>query len=224
MVENGVDGTTANTVATNIVNYRGSNNFDNIEELQQVTGMTSSIYSAIDQDVTAYSYIDTYAQRSSGSRAAVNINAASQAVLEAVFDALTLGTGDAASLATDIISARVAAPFTCFYSSDSAVTTDFTDFVTSRTYLSTSGDPDEQDSVLDNADASLLIPVNGSTGVNSVTTEFSYDTNTFKVESLADIQSRRFRIKTILGESGSKTFTTYSGDTSSIGYRQENYE
>lgn len=224
MEERGISSGTANTIATNIITYRTPNPFDSVEELQQVSGMTTAYYDLIKDFVTVYSYINTNAARPSGSRAPININTASREVLEAVFDALSLGAGDAASLATDIINTRAASPFTSFYSSDSAVTTDFYDFVRSRSYLSTSGDPDEQDRVLDNADASSLIPVSGSDDFDAVTTEFCYDSNAFKIESLADIGGRRFRIKTVLGDTGSHTFTTYAGDTTSVGYRQENFE
>lgn len=222
MVENGIADATANTVATNIVNYRSSNNFDTIEEVQQVSGMTSSIYAAIDQDITVYPYINTYAQRPTSARASVDINTASRQVLEAIFDdpALGLGAGDAASLATDIVTTRTATPFTAFYSSNAAVTTDFYDFVNGRSYLSAT----ERNNILDNADASSLVPVPGFAGFAGVTTEFSYDTSAFKVESVGRVNGRNLRVKTILGESGSKTFTTYSGDPTAVGYRQENFE
>ena len=221
MVENGIADTTANTVATNIVNYRSSNNFDTIEEVQQVSGMTSTIYNAIDQDITVYSFINTNAQGPAGSRAPVNINTASQAVLEAIFDPLTFSaSSDISSLATDIINQRNTAPFTCFYSSNSSVTTDFYDFVLGRSYLSSS----EADQVLGNADASALVPRPGGTTQNVVTAEFSYDTNAFKVESLGRVNGRNLRVKTILGELGDKTFTTFSGDTTAVGYRLENFE
>ena len=223
MVEHGIADVTANPVATNIVNYRSSNNFDSIEELQQVSGMTSAIYDAIKSDITVYSFINTNAQNPAGARAPVNINTASQEVLEAMFDPLGLGATDAASLASDIVTQRNTAPFTCFYSSDSSVTTDFYDFVQSRSYLSTSGDPDEQDIVLDNADASALTPVPGSSSFSAVTTEFSYDTGAFKVESVARVNNRDFRVATVLGQDGAKTFTNFSGDTTSVGYRKENY-
>jgi DNA uptake protein ComE-like DNA-binding protein/Tfp pilus assembly protein PilX len=224
MVEHGVADATANTVATNIVNYRATNNFDSIEEVQQVSGMTLSIYDVIKPDITVYSFINTYAQGPLGARAPININTASREVLEAIFDPLNLGATDPASLATDIINTRAAAPFSCFYSFDSAVTTDFYDFARSRNYLSAAGDPDEQDRVIDNADASLLAPVAGSTGFSAVTAEFCYDANTFKVESLADVLGRKLRIKTIFGKDGAHTFTTFVGDTTTIGYRKENFE
>ena len=224
MEERGVVSATANTLATNIVSYRASKPFDLVEELQQVSAMTQAVYGLIKDYVTVYSYINTSATRPGGSRAPININTAPREVLEAVFDAIPLGATDAASLATDIINARTANPFTCFYSSDPLVTTDFYDFVRSRSYLSTAGNPDEQDRVLDNVDASNLIPVSGSSGFNAVTTEFCYDVSSFKVESLADIGGRRLRLKTILGDDGSKAFTTYSGDTTLTGYRKENFE
>jgi hypothetical protein len=32
------------------------------------------------------------------------------------------------------------------------------------------------------------------------------------------------RIKAIFGDDGARTFTTYSGDTSNVGWRKENFE
>jgi len=224
MFERGVVDATANTVATNIVNYRAVKNFDSVEELQQVTGMTATIYNLIKDYVTVYSFINTSAQRPAGSRAPVNINTASREVLEAIFDdqALllgTLGATDPASLATDIINTRAATPFTCYYSADGAVTRDFFDFVAGRAYLTAT----EQNIVRDIVDPSLVTPTTAA-GVNATTTEFSYDTNTFKIESLADISGRRVRVKTILNDQGTTTFTTFVGDTTSVGYRKENFE
>lgn len=223
MQERGVASATANTLATNIVNYRATNPFDSVEELQQVSAMTLTIYNLIKDYVTLYSYINPYARQPTAApagRAPANINLASQEVLEAIFDPLSLGAADPASLAADIITARNAAPFTCFYSSNAALTTDFYDLVTTRSYLTTV----EQDRVLGNADASTLVPRSGGTQRNAVTTEFSYDTNTFKVEAAAQVNSRNFRIKTILGDDGAHTFMTFTGDTSSVGWRKENFE
>ena len=224
MQESGIASGTAITLAGNIVDYRTLKPFDSVEELQQVTGMTTAYYNLIKGFVTVYSFINIDAKRSANPRAPININTAPREVLEAIFDPLSLDATDPDSLATDIINTRVTFPFTCFYSSDTTITTDFYDFVRSRSYLSTTGDPDEQDMVLDNADASLLIPVAGSTGFGADTTEFCYDTNAFKVESLAEVLGRRLRIKTILGDDGAHTFTTFVGDTSSVGYRKENFE
>lgn len=221
MVENGVADATANTVATNIVNYRAADKLDSAEELQQVTGVTNSIYSAIVQDVTVYSYINTYAQGPTGARAPVNINTASRAVLEAIFDPLTFSdASDITNLADAIITQRAASPFTAFYSSDTAITTDFYDFVRSLSYLSDA----ENDRVLGNADTSSLTPREGGTDEDALTTEFSYDSGTFKVESVAKYNLRSYRVATVLGQDGAKTFTNYSGDTTSAGYRKENFE
>lgn len=220
MVERGIADGTANTVATNIVTYRGTNSFDTVEELQQVTGVTSTIYDAIKDYVTVYSYINTSATRPTGSRAPVNINTASREVLEALFDGLGLGATDPASLADDIIRERRARPFTAFYSSDSGVKSDFYDFVTGQTYLTTA----EEDVVLNNADASQLIPSPGGTASDAVSTEFSYESNAFKVESVGLIEGRRMRVKRIIADSGSYTLTTYVGDTTSTGYFKRNYE
>lgn len=220
MVERGVADGTANTVATNIVTYRGTNFFDTVEELQQVTGVTSTIYDAIKDYVTAYSYINTSATRPTGSRAPVNINTASREVLEAIFDPLAIGATDAASLATDILAARATAPFTCFYSSDTTVTTDLYDFIIGRGYL----DATEEDVVLDNSDASALIPQAAQPANDAVTTEFAYESNAFKVESVGLIEGRRMRIKRIITDAGSYTTTTFVGDTTSTGYFKRNYE
>ncbi len=221
MVEHGVADATANTVATNIVNYRSANNFDSIEEVKQVTDMTTAIYDAIEPDITVYSFINSSAQGPAGSRAPVNINTASREALEAVFDPLTFNNAsDITNLAEDIIDQRESAPFTCFYSSDSSVTTDFFDFERSLSYLSSA----EDDRVLGNADASLLIPREGGNNEDALTTEFCYDANSFNVDSLAGIGGRGFRVKTLVGNDGSRTFSTYSGDLSLSGWRKENFE
>ena len=119
---------------------------------------------------------------------------------------------------------RSSAPFTCFYSSDSSVTTDFYDFVFSRSYLSAGGDPDERDRVLDNADASGLVPVQGSDEYDCQTTELCYDTSAFKVTSVSGLKSRGFRIQEMIAETGSRKFTTFVGDTASVGWRKENFQ
>jgi type II secretory pathway component PulK len=232
MQEHGVAAGTATTVATNIVNYRGAaltNPFDSIEELQRVTGMTQTIYNLIKDYVTVYSFINTNSYRppsatTATSRAPVNINTAPREVLEAIFDPLSLGGSDPASLATDILDNR---PFTCFYHFDTAVTSDFYDFVLSRGYLS----PAERNRVLDNADASSLVPQAGAGAVNGVTTEFCYANTVYKIESVGkitvpgDITSDiNLRVKTIVGNDGSRTFQNYTGDTTSTGYWKENYE
>lgn len=223
MVEHGINEATADILVGNIINYRVTKNFDTIAEIKQVVGMTKDIYDTIKQDITVYSFINIYNQRPQEARAPVNINTASREVLKAIFDPLDLEAGDSEKLALDIISQRTNNPFTCFYSFDSAVTTDFYDFIKSRPYLGRSHEPDEQDRVLDNADASKLIPVAGSSLYDALTTGFCYSTNTFKVESLSETQGRRFCINTILGHDGEHTFTTFLTDTISVGYRREEF-
>lgn len=220
MVERGIASGTANTLATNIVNYRTSNWFDSVEEVQRVTGMTVAYYNLIKDYVTVYSFINTDVTRPSGSRAPININTASREVLEAIFDPISMGASDPASLATDIINARATVPFTCFYSSDAVITSDFYDFVNARSYLSTA----ERNRVLDNADASPLIPVAGATGYNCITTEFCYYTDAFKVESVGKIGDINLRVKNILKDDGNRLLSTYDGDTTLTGYWKESYE
>lgn len=235
MVELGIADATANTVATNIVSYQAGNNFDSIEELQQVTGVTSAIYDAIKDYVTVYSFINTRVYTNTGTprtttrnRAPININTASSQVLRAVFDTLGIDASDVTSLASEIITTRTATPFTCFYFEDGAVTvtTDFYGYAQGKAYLSASGNPDQKDMVIDNADASALIPVQGSNtisdGISSA--EFCYDSRAFKIESVATVAGRSVRVKTILNNLGSRTFTTFVGDTTSVGYRRENFE
>lgn len=224
----------ASTKATNIVNYRGAgltNPFDTVEELQQVTGITSSDYNSIRDYVTVYSFINQNAydgeeedERTITSRAPININTAPFEVLKSIFDSLSLGAGDSTSLSDDIITQRTSAPFVGFYSSTSTSNAYFYNFVMNRGYLSASGNPDERDRVLDNADASSLIPVSGSNGYNVVTTEFCYASASFYINALARVKSRDFRVKTIRGNDGSHTFSTYAGDPTPSGWRKENFE
>lgn len=218
----GIASATANTLATNIVSYRITKPFDSVEELQRVAGMTTANYVLMHDYVTVYSFINPYVQRAAGARAPININTASFVVLKAVFDPLGLGAGDSTSLANAIISSRATIPFSSFYMFGS--TNDFYSFVMAQSYLSSSGSPDERDKVLDNADASLLIPVPGSSTYPAATTEFCYDTSVFEVNSLVDLNGRNLRVKTIVGSDGSRTFTTYSGDSTLVGYRKENFE
>ena len=231
MQERGVNTGTANTLATNIVSYRGAsltNPFDSIEELQQVSGMTQEIYDLIKDYVTVHSFIntDSYRPPATGatSRAPININTATPEVLRAVFDPI-LTAAISTRLADDIVTARTTAPFTCFYNSNTAVTTDFYDFINSRSYLSAA----RRNQILDNADASLLIPVPGYGGMDEETTEFCYANTTYKVDSVGRIklnptENIDSRVQTIIGNDGSRTLPTYVGDTVLTGYWKESYE
>lgn len=230
MTRCGITSPSPSTIVSNLRTYlagKASHAFDSVEELQQVTGMSATNYNYIKDYVTVYSFITPNAQRPAGSRAPVNINTAPLQVLEALYDdAALLGSALSATFAADIIATRNTSPFTCFYTVDSTITTDFYDFVNTRGYLSAA----QKNIVLDNADSSLLVPVAGYAGSNAVTTEFCYCTTAFKIDSLADsnpdpvTQGRRFRVKTILGYDGNRTFPTYSGDATPVGYRVENYE
>ncbi|MFA6320375.1 MAG: helix-hairpin-helix domain-containing protein [Candidatus Omnitrophota bacterium] len=221
MQELGISSSAANTLADNIITYRTVKPFDSVEELQQVEGMTTTNYNLMHDYVTVYTFINPYVQRTTGARAPININAASLQVLKAVFDPLGLGTGDAASLANDIVNSRPTY-FTCFYSADSTVTTDFYDFVRARTYLTAA----EQNKVLDNADASLIVPVSGAAAFNCATTEFSYGTSVFEINllSYAPSSPRMIRIQEMLGGDKNRKLTTYYGDPAPAGYRRETFE
>lgn len=214
----------------NIVTYRGANlthPFNSVEELQQVTDITDTDYTTIKDHVTVYSYLNPYSNNthpataaSVSIRAPVNINTAPFEVLKAVFDPLGLGAGDSTRLANAIITFRTATPFTCFYSSDAAVTTDFIHFVQSQiAYLTTT----EQNTVIDNADASYLAPISGFINATE-TTEFCYASTVFHINTLVTAKGRHFRVKTLRGNDGSRVFATYSGDKTLSGWRKENFE
>lgn len=213
----------ASSKATNIINYRGAsltNPFDSVEELQQVTGITSSDYNTIKNYVTVYSFVSTNVYRPAGPRAPINVNTAPYEVLKAILDPLPLGSGGAARVANAIISFRNSTPFTCFYSSDPSVTSDFYDFIDGLSYLNNT----ERNRTLDNCDPSSLVPVSGYAGYNCLTTEFCYASNIFFIEVLAKMSGRNFRVKTIRGKDGSRVFRTYVGDTALSGWRKENFE
>ena len=218
----------AATKAADIVTYRGAalaNPFDSVVELQRVASITAADYTAIKDYFTVYSYVNQncYNSHVVGStpvpRAPVNINTAPLNTLKAIFDPLGLGVGDSTSLANAIITRRNSTPFTCFYSSNAAVTTDLVDFVNSQAYLTTA----ERNTVQDNADPSLLAPISGFT--NAVqTTELCYAGIAFNINSLARIGAQNFRVNTMRNSSGGSTFTNYVSDTSSVGWRAENFE
>jgi DNA uptake protein ComE-like DNA-binding protein/Tfp pilus assembly protein PilX len=219
MEELGIASATANTLATNIVNYRNVKFFDSVEELQQVSGITNAYYNLLRDYVTVYSFINTNAFRPNSPRAPININTASRQILEAIFDPLSLGASDPASLATDIINTRATNPFSCFYSADAAITSDFYDFVNTRSYLLLY--PARRNRILDNADASLLVPVSGFAGYNAVTTEFSYDTNSFMVDAIGTFRGVSRRVKMVIQDNGNKYLGTYIGDTALSKYWRE---
>jgi len=233
MQECGIPAATASTIATNIVNYRGAsltNPFDSVEELQLVPGMTPAYYDLIKDRVTVYSYINTNTQRPTDSplfRAPVNINTASHEVLSAIFDPI-VGMATSHTLANDIMTARTAGagPFTCFYSSNTLVTTDFYDFVMGRGYLTAA----QRNQILDNADASLLVPVPGYAGMNEQTTEFCYASTVYRIESVGCITVTggliNLRVAAVVGNDSSRTFPVYANQpqTQWKGYWKESYE
>ena len=217
MQERGIASATANTLATRIVNYRNAKLFDSVEELKNVSGITNAYYDLLKDFISVYSFINTYVTRPSGARAPININTAPREVLEALFDPLGLAAADPASLAADIITRRATIPFTCFYSANAAVTSDFYDFVYSRGYLTAT----ERNRVLDNADASSLIPVSGFAGYNAATTEFSYDTDAFTIDSIGSVGGISRKARTIIHDDGNRYLTTSVSDTTPKKYWRE---
>lgn len=222
----------ASTKASAIVNYRGAtltNPFDSVEELQRVTGITATNYAAIRNYVTVYSFVNSNVYRPTGPRAPININTAPFEVLKSIFDSLSLGTNDASTLANAIITQRSQAPFVGFYTSASTSNnTYFYNFVRNASYLSTSGNPDEKDRVMDNGDPSILVPFSGAAAFNALTTEFCYASNTFYIETVASLKGRNLRVKTLRGNGYDpnriRTFATYTTDAIFSGWRKENFE
>ena len=228
--------------ATAIVNYRGvslTNPFDSVEELQQVTvsgvKLSTPDYNAIKNYVTVYSFVNSNVYRPTGPRAPININTAPKKVLMAVFDSLTLGSLDSSNLADAIIAFRGSTPFKGFYTSTSTTdNTYFYNYVRNSTYLSTTNpQPNEKDRVMDNSDASSLIPFSGSTAFSALTTEFCYASTAFYIETVVSIGGRHLRVKTLRGNdynpnrtnpNRTRTFTTYVGDLTFSGWRKENFE
>jgi len=187
--ECGVSSGDANTIASGIVTSRGSSLFDSIEEVKKVSSMTDSNFTLVKDYITVYSWINTDAQRPSGSRAPININTAPRPVLKAVLGPLGLGSSDISQLAADIITQRNTAPFTCMHTTDPNTTTDFADFTDARSYLSSS----EKNAIKENCDASLT-SWNGS---NVVTTEFCYCSKVFSVVSTGAAQNSSRTVKRV---------------------------
>jgi DNA uptake protein ComE-like DNA-binding protein len=209
MFECGIADATANTLATNIVTYRGSNWFDTVEELQQVSGMTTAYYDLIKDYVTVYSWVNSNVQRTTGSRAPININTAQRQVLEAVFDPLGLGASDPATLASAIITRRATTPFSSMISSNPADTSSgFARFLDTQTaYLSAA----EISYIRENCDASLYNRTRTASWNNSnvTTTEFCYSSKVYSVTSTGKVQNAYRITKRVFEDDG--TFTITSG-------------
>ena len=184
----GVSGDTK-TIAQKICEYRKKNMFDTIEEIKQVSGLTESDYEKIRDYITVYSWINTAVQRPTGSRAPVNVNTASQVVLEAVFTSM-ISQKAAAELASYIVKYRTGAPFTCMYSSDPDVKTSFAYFIDNQCPFLIEL---QRQKVKENADASAKY-WNG----NKVTsTEFCYASKVFSVVSTGTIENSSRTVKRV---------------------------
>lgn len=111
---------TADTLATNTVNYRTSNWFNTIEEVKQIDGITDAYFDLIKDDITVYSWVNQDVTRPAGARAPVNINTASENVLWAIIRLCEPGgSADerAEQVVNAIVSQRAVSPFTSMYSS-----------------------------------------------------------------------------------------------------------
>jgi len=209
MFECGIADATANTLAANIVAYRGSSWFDTVEEVQQVSGMTTAYYDLIKDYVTVYSWVNPNVQRTTGSRAPININTAPRQVLEAVFDPLGLGATDPATLASAIITRRATTPFSSMISSNPADTgSGFARFLDTQTaYLNAT----EIRYIRENCDASLYNRSRTASWNNSnvITTEFCYSSPVYSVTSTGNVQNAYRITKRVFEDDG--TFSITSG-------------
>jgi len=215
IVECGIADATANTLATNIVTYRGSNWFDSIEEVMQVTGMTSTYYNLIKDYITVYSSVNTNVQIPTGSRAPININTAPLQVLTAVFDPLGLGATDPASLASAIITQRNGTPgclpvppnpFSSMISSNPGVnpgdsSSSFARFLDTQTSYLTAA---EIDAIKENCDASLynVTQTTSWTGGSVTTTEFCYSSNVYSVTARGKVENSFRQVKRVFEDDG----------------------
>ena len=218
MVECGIADATANTLATNIVTYRGSNWFDSIEELMQVTGMTSTYYNQIKNKdcITVYPWVNTNVQIPTGSRAPININTAPREVLMAVFDPLGLGATDPASLADAIIAQRTGTagctlyppiPFSSMISSNpwdhdaSNTSISFARFLDTQTSYLTAA---EIDAIKENCDASYYNETQTSswTGGSVTTTEFCYSSNVYSVTAKGKVENSYRQVNRVFTDTG----------------------
>jgi hypothetical protein len=192
MVECGIADETANTLATNIVTYRGSNWFDSIEEVMQATGMTSAYYDLIKNYITVYPWVNTNVQIPTGSRAPININTAPLQVLKAVFDPLALEVGDAASLASAIITQRNGTtgcfaeppnPFSSMISSNpDDSSSSFARFLDTQTSYLTAA---EIDAIKENCDA-----------------EFCLSSNVYSVTATGKVKNSSRQVKRVFTDTG----------------------
>jgi type II secretory pathway component PulK len=214
MVRCGIADATANTLATNIVTYRGSNWFDSIEELMQVTGMTTAYYDPIKNYITVYPWVNTNVQIPTGSRAPININTAPREVLMAVFDPLGLGAGDPASLADAIIAQRTGTagclevlppiPFSSMISSNpDDSSSSFARFLDTQTSYLTAA---EIDAIKENCDASYYNETQTSSwltvGNDVVTTEFCYSSNVYSVTAKGKVENSYRQVKRVFKDDG----------------------
>jgi hypothetical protein len=212
MVECGIADATANTLATNIVAYRGSNWFDSIEEVMQVTGMTTAYYDLIKNYITVYPWVNPNVQRPVGNRAPININTASRQVLEAIFDPLGLGATDPASLASAIITRRATTPFSSMISSNpDDASSSFGRFVDTQAYLTAA----ERNTVKENCDASFynLTQTTSWTGGNVTTTEFCYYSTAYSVTATGKVKNSTRQAKRVFEDDGTFNITAIWGPT-----------
>ncbi|MBU2541594.1 MAG: general secretion pathway protein GspK [Candidatus Omnitrophica bacterium] len=220
------------TDETDELGWLGSDDkpFGSIEEIKNISldpALSQAEFEQIKDYITVYSYVNGYAVRRpdlgsnrferDAARAPVNINTASSLVLEAIFDTF-LGTTLSRTLATEIINKRNIAPFTCFYNSDSSVTTDFYDFI-----MGLSLTDDQKNRILNYADSSWLAPRADmpDTYVNCNSTEFSYYTNSFLIDAVGKKGNVSRRVKMVIKDDGNKYLDTFLEDSNLQKYWRE---
>lgn len=215
MDECGIADATSNTLATNIVTYRDTNWFDSIEEVMQVTGMTTAYYDLIENYITVYPWVNSNVQRPTGNRAPININTAPLQVLKAVFDPLAIGVGDAASLASAIITRRATIPFASMISSNSTLADPnsiyFARFLDAQAYLTAA----EGNTVKENCDASYYNETQTTswTDGNVTTTEFCYCSTAYSVTARGRVENSFRQAKRVFEDDGTFNITALWGPT-----------
>jgi type II secretory pathway component PulK len=182
------------------------NPFNTIEEIKLINlglnSLTASEYNSIKDNITVYSWLNNKVTQPLAIRAPININTASQIVLESIFDTLSLGASDPQSLAAAIISQRSTIPFSSMYSTNPDDTSSFATFVNNQSAYLTAA---ERNRVKENADASFYntgLTTTWSSALGTPAVEFCYYSNTFSIQSTGAIgspQRSQRTVKTIFG-------------------------
>ena len=117
--EYGLTEAEADTLATNVINYRNSVKlFNKVEEIKQIEGgIDPAAFTAIKPHITVFSWRNVDLPYYTNGVSPVNINFVSNQVLKKMVECAGLAEGVAVTAADLIVSQRATDPFTCMYSS-----------------------------------------------------------------------------------------------------------